>query len=116
MRVIVSRSGIPLVAAGEVDRRRHVWVNLALSGWDQTADFVVFFTNVFDWLGGPGGGEGDAYIAQLPISTGPVPTAGSGVESYRNRSARPRQGWAVLAAAAFSVAAVVVWPENRLQK
>ena len=42
-----------LVAAREAPGRQ-VWVGFDAPQWPRSADFVVFWTNVFDWLGGPG--------------------------------------------------------------
>lgn len=46
---VVSRAGHPLVAVHE--NPAQVWVNLDLDSWSTSPDFVIFFTNVFDWIG-----------------------------------------------------------------
>ncbi len=40
---------------------RQAWVNLDLDAWSQTPDFVIFFTNLLDWVGG---GGSEQYVAQ----------------------------------------------------
>ncbi len=52
-QVLVRRDGKPLVAVTR-NGPRQVWVNLNETDWTGTIDFVVFFSNVFDWLRGGG--------------------------------------------------------------
>ena len=54
---LVSLGGHPLVAI-HPDGSRQVWVGLNDPGWAATPDFVVFWTNVFEWIGG-----GDEHLA-----------------------------------------------------
>lgn len=49
---LVSVAGHPVVAV-RADGPRQVWVGFDAPAWARTADYVVFWTNVFDWLGGP---------------------------------------------------------------
>jgi Aerotolerance regulator N-terminal len=44
---IVLRGGKTLVAMG----KGQAWVNLDLQSWATSPDLVIFFTNLFDWLG-----------------------------------------------------------------
>ena len=50
---LVSVGDRMLVAAREVPGRQ-VWVGFDSPQWPRSADFVVFWTNVFDWVGGAG--------------------------------------------------------------
>lgn len=52
-RTLVSVGGHPIVAV-RPDGPRQVWVGLDAPAWAQTADYVVFWANVFDWVAGPG--------------------------------------------------------------
>jgi hypothetical protein len=56
---IVTLSDRPTVAVREAPARQ-VWLNVDLDAWSHSPDFVVFFSNVFDWLGDTGT---DAYVA-----------------------------------------------------
>jgi hypothetical protein len=62
---LVGGGWTPLVHAGErvlvaVRERpaRQVWVGFDSDTWPRQSSFVIFWTNVFDWLGGGGGGGG----------------------------------------------------------
>jgi hypothetical protein len=50
-KTIVRADEQPLVAIRE-NPSRQVWVAIDSPAWSQEADYVVFWTNVFDWLGG----------------------------------------------------------------
>jgi hypothetical protein len=49
--VVVAVGGRPAVAVREAPARQ-VWVGLESDEWPRTPGFVVFWANVFDWLGG----------------------------------------------------------------
>jgi hypothetical protein len=51
---IVKLGGRPAVAVSPEPARRQVWVGFDAPNWPITADFVVFWTSVFDWAGGAG--------------------------------------------------------------
>ena len=57
-RAVVTVGGRTMVAVRD-GPPRGVWVGVdfAGSGWDAMADFVVFFANAFDWVGGAAGGD-----------------------------------------------------------
>ena len=48
---VVTIAGRPVVAVRESPVRQ-VWVGLESDEWPRTAEYVVFWGNVFDWLGG----------------------------------------------------------------
>ena len=48
---LVSNAGIAVVAVREKPARQ-IWVNADFGDWEKTPDFVIFFANAFDWLGG----------------------------------------------------------------
>lgn len=50
---IVKLGGRPAVAIAP-EPARQVWVGFDAPNWPTTPDFVVFWTNVFDWAGGAG--------------------------------------------------------------
>ncbi|HSU66812.1 MAG TPA: hypothetical protein VLJ39_08075, partial [Tepidisphaeraceae bacterium] len=50
---LVSVAGRVLVAA-RPEEPRQVWVGFDAPEWARTTDFVIFWTNVFDWAGGGG--------------------------------------------------------------
>jgi hypothetical protein len=50
---IVRVGGRAIVAVGPEPSRR-VWVGFDADNWSASPDFVVFWTNVFDWAGGAG--------------------------------------------------------------
>ncbi len=65
--IVVSRQNVPMVAVHEQSPRQ-VWVNLDVSKWSRTIDFVIFFSNVFDCLKGASNNE---FIAISPTPLGP---------------------------------------------
>lgn len=50
---VVSVGDHPIVTIGAGPSRK-VWVGFDPGDWSRTADYVVFWTNVFDWAGGGG--------------------------------------------------------------
>jgi hypothetical protein len=60
---------LPLVTNGKTcllavhDSPPQVWVSLNDPNWPSTPDYVIFWTNVFDWLGGK---EGDFLLQRDP--------------------------------------------------
>jgi hypothetical protein len=58
---LVTLDGRPIVAVRDSPTRQ-VWLNLDLDAWSRSPDFVVFFSNVFDWLG-DGDGAAGSYVA-----------------------------------------------------
>ena len=50
---LVSINSRPIVAV-RPDGPRQLWVGFTSPGWSTMPDFVVFWTNVFDWAGGGG--------------------------------------------------------------
>jgi hypothetical protein len=83
---LVSAGDRVLVAAREGPGRQ-VWVGFDSPQWPRSADFVVFWTNVFDWLGGAGQGftadpvtiQGDEWKRQDPAPPGVQANAWPGV-------------------------------------
>ena len=53
-RPVVSSGGRPLVAVR--DSPRAVWIAIYDAEWSKRADYVIFWTNVFDWIGGGSAG------------------------------------------------------------
>lgn len=49
---LVSVDGRPILAV-RPDGPHRVWVGFDAPAWPTTADYVVFWTNVFDWVAGP---------------------------------------------------------------
>jgi hypothetical protein len=64
-RSLVWAGDTPVIAVRE-NQARQVWVGGELSAWSRRGDFVVFWTNVFDWLGGGSA----AYVSQGPAQIG----------------------------------------------
>lgn len=64
---IVTSGDRPLVAVRE-GRARQVWVGIDADDWSRDSSFVIFWTNVFDWLGH---GGGDAFVWQPVQRLGP---------------------------------------------
>ena len=83
---LVMLGGSPVVASGPPPVRR-VWIGFDAPDWARTPDFVVFWTNVFDWCGG--GVEGfvahrlDQWDAQWKPQDGPAESAGLWPGLYR---------------------------------
>jgi hypothetical protein len=50
---LVSVNGRPIVAV-RPDGPRQLWVGFTAASWPTTPDYVIFWTNVFDWAGGEG--------------------------------------------------------------
>ena len=50
---LVQKGNRTLVAVAEAPSRQ-VWVGFDAEAWPRSADYVVFWTNVFSWLGGDG--------------------------------------------------------------
>ena len=50
------RVGSRIAVAVRPDGPRQVWVGFDAPGWPTEPDYVVFWTNVFDWAGGTGAG------------------------------------------------------------
>jgi hypothetical protein len=57
---VVSDQQHAIVAVRESPSRQ-VWINADLFEWEKTADFVIFFGNVFDWIS-----AGDARYRSIP--------------------------------------------------
>ena len=57
-RAIVSIGGNPAVAVREAPHRQ-VWIGFDAPDFARTPAFVIFWTNVFDWLAGDSGDGGD---------------------------------------------------------
>jgi hypothetical protein len=55
-RAVITVGGAPAVAVREKPSRQ-VWVGIHAPGWARQPSYVVFWTNVFDWLGGGGAAE-----------------------------------------------------------
>lgn len=72
----IVRRGDAVMVAVEPSRPRRVWVNLALERWSATADFVVFWTNVFNWAGEGGEDYVAQPIAALGTEWSPIVAAG----------------------------------------
>jgi hypothetical protein len=58
-RAVVSVGGRPAVAVRESPQRQ-VWIGFDAPDFARTPEFVIFWTNVFDWLAGGGGETGEA--------------------------------------------------------
>lgn len=48
------RSGGRVVLASQAEPARRVWIGFATDQWATQAQFVIFWTNVFDWIGQAG--------------------------------------------------------------
>jgi hypothetical protein len=66
-QIVVQRGGLPLVAIHQAVPRQ-LWVNLNLTTWSRTTDFVVFFSNLFEWFRGS---RSDEFVSTSPKTLGP---------------------------------------------
>jgi hypothetical protein len=62
---LVSVDGQAIVAVREGPHRQ-VWLNSEMGAWEKTSDFVVFFANALDWIGG----RQQAYTSLPPAMLG----------------------------------------------
>jgi hypothetical protein len=74
---LVSAAGIVVVALRE-EPVKQVWVGFNSDEFAHHADFVIFWSNVFDWLGDGGENYQSATAAPVTISL-PAPAAGKAV-------------------------------------
>jgi hypothetical protein len=125
-RDVVSVGGRAAVAVRESPHRQ-VWIGLDAPEFARTPDFVIFWTNVFDWLAGTGN-DADGAVADAaqhwvstvvpPIRIAPPPTA-----DWRSRlaSLKPAHRTFTDVASAVILASVIClmlaamwWPRRSL--
>jgi hypothetical protein len=68
---IVTVNGRPLVAVRTAPARQ-AWVGFSSPTWPRTSDFVIFWTNVFDWTSGVSQGSKFDGVSAIPIPDPPV--------------------------------------------
>jgi len=82
-RAVVSVGDRPAVAVRESPHRQ-VWIGMDAPDFARTPDFVIFWTNIFDWLAGTGNDEAGAvadaaqhWVSTVvpPVRIAPPPTA-----------------------------------------
>lgn len=126
-RAVVSIGGHPAVAVRETPLRQ-VWIGLDAPDFARTPEFVIFWTNVFDWLAGGGdlGSAGEARdaaqhwaatafppikIAQPPATDWQAKIAT--VEASRSRRTDVTSA-VLLASVICLIVAAFTWPARRL--
>jgi hypothetical protein len=121
-RALVTIADHPAVAVRESPRRQ-VWVGLDAPDFPRTADFVIFWTNVFDWLATreeASGGGAATWVSSVvpPIDTSPAPATDwrSKLQrlSMRNTPGTDVTSIALLASVICLILAGFAWPRRSL--
>jgi hypothetical protein len=103
-QTILSINDHPAVAIRESPARQ-VWVGFASDVWPRSSDFVIFWTNVFDWIGQVQ--SGSRYTLQ---SIGAVPPAPSTATDWQaSRDVRDVTSAFFLASIAIIFVAAMAW-------
>jgi hypothetical protein len=119
-RAVVSVAGRPAVAVRETSHRQ-VWMGFHASDFARTPEFVIFWTNVFDWLAG--GAAGDAATHWRSVVVPPIKVAPPPSTDWRGKLATlkaPHYGWrdvtsaVLLASVTCLIVAAVAWPGRSL--
>jgi hypothetical protein len=105
-RAIVSAGNIPVVAIRE-EPVRQVWVGFVSEALAHRADFVVFWSNVFAWLGGADANDQITAANAEPIAQTPVLATGTG---------RPIAGYLFLAALVMMILSAVSWKKGNMRR
>jgi hypothetical protein len=123
-RAVVTIGDHPAVAVRESPRRQ-VWIGLDAPEFLRTPDFVIFWTNVFDWLAareessGAGGGAATWVSAVVaPIDTSLPPAADWRAKLHRldmrKKTGADATSIALLASVSCLILAACAWPRRRL--
>ena len=95
-----------LVAARELPSRQ-VWVGFENDAWPRSADFVVFWTNAFDWLGGGGREFAPELMTKAPVIPPQIP-----VKPISTR--RDISPWFILVSLGAIFVAALRWKASRV--
>jgi hypothetical protein len=101
---IVSSAGVVAVACRE-EPVKQVWVGFNSEEFGHQADFVIFWSNVFNWLGD--GGEDYHAVAPAALVTGLFPVAA-------REQAVPVARWALFIALGMMILSALTWKAPRV--